>query len=755
MKITHPLLAILVASISLSAGCFGAVNDEGCGDGELQAGETCDGDCPTECDDANPCTVDGLEGSAETCSALCRHDAITVCDTAASDACCPSGCNEASDLDCSDACGNGVVDPGETCDGNCPASCDDQDVCTTDTLTGTVSSCSAACEFAPITACQNGDGCCPNACDSTSDDDCSDACGNGTLDPGETCDGDCPANCEDGQVCTTDTLTGSAGNCTAACLHNTIATCVSGDGCCPGGCNAGVDSDCGPSCGNGYVDVNETCDGDCPASCDDGQACTADSSIGSAGSCDLECVNQPRTSCVSGDGCCPGGACNAGNDSDCGPSCGNGYVDTNETCDGDCPATCNDGQVCTTDSSSGSAGSCDLVCSNVPITACVGGDGCCPGACSSANDSDCSATCVGIGAVRAAATGVANATVSLQLCPALVTYVSDQGYALQVGTTGPAISVYEGFGWVPDVQVGDEIRMHVTQVSDYHGLQEITLHDPVQLLSSGNAVNTLRQNLSAGIVPSEGLESELVRVDGITVTAISGLDLTVSYGTATGVVFRADSTTTLGFCVGATFDFRGLATEYDVHRLQSFADTDISAFDASSCQSLGRAPLPGDLVINELLADPSPTLGDANCDGLISSGEDEFVEIVNVSGVDLDLGGVSLWDGTAQRHTFLSVGLPAGGVMVVFGGGTPSCLWPANVQVQTAGSLGLNNAGDTVSLLDPLSVVLDSVTYPLPAGDADTSITRYPDLTGTFVQHATTPAGLPHSPGRRVDGAAF
>jgi hypothetical protein len=34
-------------------------------------------------------------------------------------------------------CGNGIVEPGENCDGNCPTSCDDGDVCTRDMLRGT------------------------------------------------------------------------------------------------------------------------------------------------------------------------------------------------------------------------------------------------------------------------------------------------------------------------------------------------------------------------------------------------------------------------------------------------------------------------------------------------------------------------------------------------------------------------------------------------------------------------------------------
>jgi hypothetical protein len=71
-------------------------------------------------------------------------------------------------------------------------------------------------------------------------------CGNGVLDPGETCDppGSCPSSCSDGNACTIDSSTGSAAGCNLSCTHQAISACISGDGCCPAGCNANTDSDC-------------------------------------------------------------------------------------------------------------------------------------------------------------------------------------------------------------------------------------------------------------------------------------------------------------------------------------------------------------------------------------------------------------------------------------------------------------------------------------------------------------------------------
>ncbi len=69
-------------------------------------------------------------------------------------------------------CGNGVLEAGELCDGNCPTSCDDGNMCTRDIRAGDASTCDAICTNPPISACTNDDGCCPSGCTSSNDNDC-------------------------------------------------------------------------------------------------------------------------------------------------------------------------------------------------------------------------------------------------------------------------------------------------------------------------------------------------------------------------------------------------------------------------------------------------------------------------------------------------------------------------------------------------------------------------------------------------------
>ncbi len=73
-----------------------------CGNGIREPGELCDGDCPTECDDAIACTENILYGSAENCDAYCEYPPVTACGPA--DGCCPAGCTTFEDLDCTALC---------------------------------------------------------------------------------------------------------------------------------------------------------------------------------------------------------------------------------------------------------------------------------------------------------------------------------------------------------------------------------------------------------------------------------------------------------------------------------------------------------------------------------------------------------------------------------------------------------------------------------------------------------------------------
>jgi hypothetical protein len=316
----------------------------------------------------------------------------TSCSAEMSDGCCPGGCTAANDTDCAPRCGNGALEAGEQCDppGSCPTACPNR-ACTRYRLEGSAAACNAICvESSQETACLPGDGCCPAGCTSGNDSDCLVVCGNGVKEASETCDplASCPTSCPS-QGCQLRKLV-NGGTCAAQCVNDRQQTaCASGDGCCPSGCNSTNDDDCAVACNNGVKEPGETCDprSDCPTSCPP-MGCQLRKLVG-GGTCAAQCMNdKQQTACASGDGCCPGG-CNNTNDKECAPKCGNGVVETGETCEVE---ECNRRQAaCRSDANTirtgkGSAAACSFACQESP-RACGPGDGACPAGCG--RDPDC------------------------------------------------------------------------------------------------------------------------------------------------------------------------------------------------------------------------------------------------------------------------------------------------------------------------------------------------------------------------------
>ena len=172
------------------------------------------------------------------------------------------------------------------------------------------------------------------------------------------------------------------------------------------------------------------------------------------------------------------------------------------------------------------------------------------------------------------------------------------------------------------------------------------------------------------------------------------------------------------------------------------------------------------IIINEVLYDPpSGNAGDANGDGTREAQEDEFIEFVNLGGT-LDISGYSIHDNAQERHVFpQGTVITPGGVLVLFGGGTPTgAFGNAIVQTATTGLLNMNNTGDFVTLYNNNGeVVLTFDVEPL-SNNPDESYTRYPDLNtepdsdgNLFYQHASLSesSGTLFSPGTKLDGTNF
>lgn len=209
----------------------------------------------------------------------------------------------------------------------------------------------------------------------------------------------------------------------------------------------------------------------------------------------------------------------------------------------------------------------------------------------------------------------------------------------------------------------------------------------------------------------------------------------------------------------------------------------------------------GELVINELLADPPGTLatdlaGDANKDGARDATKDEFVELVNVTADTLVLDGVKLFrktftatatvttctagcftnpaaPGTGELKFTFPAGtrvLP-GKAVVVFGGvaaGRTLVAGDFGGALPFAATSGLS-LGDTSYLTVALgATVVEQFAYTgnatqnptatsLDANSLNASIVRSPEAGGTAWVKTTDVAGHTgaFTPGTRSDGTAF
>jgi hypothetical protein len=209
--------------------------------------------------------------------------------------------------------GSEICDTGIAGDepGACPTECPPLSECVMRALNGT--GCRAECVVLQA-QCEGGDGCCPGNCMPSNDGDCSSKCGDGVVqtDEGETCepeptgdagdDARCPEDCDDGNACTMDVLSGSAMNCNVECDRVAITALADGDGCCPLGANMITDADCMPICGNNVRERGEDCDATsgCNEQCDLGysaeQRHCLDTYAASNDPCDLcACVGCTQT----------------------------------------------------------------------------------------------------------------------------------------------------------------------------------------------------------------------------------------------------------------------------------------------------------------------------------------------------------------------------------------------------------------------------------------------------------------------------
>lgn len=171
----------------------------------------------------------------------------------------------------------------------------------------------------------------------------------------------------------------------------------------------------------------------------------------------------------------------------------------------------------------------------------------------------------------------------------------------------------------------------------------------------------------------------------------------------------------------------------------------------------------GQLIINEVLYDPSNNglEGDANGDGAYDQEQDSFIEFYNTSDFNFDATGYEIYDDTVSGGLKFTAPegtlIPPHGAWVVFGGGVPvGDFGGALVQSDSTSSngLNLNNSGEVIAIKNAMGHTVLTFDSDALSNNPNESYTRYPDITGDFIQSSDSTPYL-FSPGTMVDLTPF
>ena len=141
----------------------------------------------------------------------------------------------------------------------------------------------------------------------------------------------------------------------------------------------------------------------------------------------------------------------------------------------------------------------------------------------------------------------------------------------------------------------------------------------------------------------------------------------------------------------------------DVINVQDIAGNAITLQQAQFQYFPLSTPVYHDVVINEIMADPSPVVGLPNT---------EFVELYNRSANNFDVTGWKFSDGSSTG-TIGNYVLPAGGYVILCANADTALFTPFGNRVGISSFPSLNNAGDNLKLYDAANNPLDSVNYDL------------------------------------------
>lgn len=227
-----------------------------------------------------------------------------------------------------------------------------------------------------------------------------------------------------------------------------------------------------------------------------------------------------------------------------------------------------------------------------------------------------------------------------------------------------------------------------------------------------NATKIYFDELYAGIVIADTIKPEVANIQ---VTSQFQLDITfselvnqtdvydvnnyfVNQGIGNPVDVMQDGANPLLYYLTFTLPFpENVVCSLNVSGIRDMSD---NMMDNASYPFAFYLTQPYDIVINEIMADPTPPVG---------LPEFEYVELHNRTNLPISLNNWKLLFGTTQK-TFANVTLAPGGFLIV-GGTSAANAFASYGNVYDMGSISITNDGQTITLLDNLNRLVHTVSF--------------------------------------------
>ncbi len=189
-------------------------------------------------------------------------------------------------------------------------------------------------------------------------------------------------------------------------------------------------------------------------------------------------------------------------------------------------------------------------------------------------------------------------------------------------------------------------------------------------------------------------------VDVATAQTASNYVANNSIGSPSSAVVNGGNPALVELTFGSPFA-QGITNQLTVSNIEDGVGNAMTSSDHDFLYFVPVAAVAGDVLINEIFADPSPQIGLPNA---------EYIEVINVSNKIFDLQNWSISDG-GSPGVFPSYLLMPGEVVAIADDAfvTDFSIFPNVIFVPTFP--GLNNASDNLFLKDENSLEIDNVSY--------------------------------------------